>query len=190
MGGALIHVTLQDKDLIAKLGAIRSALLPGAVARALDRTAVTAKTDAARRISADVGIAVGVVKAAIKVSKASTSVSLSLPYKRIPLIEFGAKGPEPSRGKGHGVSYRLPTGRGRLEHAFISKMPSGHRGVFVRTAGKFMKSKPNRQAIGEKFGPSIGRVFEKVLPAVQEKAQEALVKNLSHEINRATGGTQ
>jgi hypothetical protein len=186
----VIKVTLDNKDLIAKLQLVREALLPGAVSRALDRTAVTAKAVAARLISADMGLAVGAAKKAIKVTKSASSVDLSAPYKRIPLIDFGAKGPEPSRGRGHGVSYRLPTGRGRLAHAFISTMPSGHRGVFERVPGKFMKQTPNRQAIGEKFGPSIGRVFEKVLPAVEEQAQEALVKNLSHEINRATGGTQ
>jgi hypothetical protein len=70
-------------------------------------------------------------------------------------------------------------------------MPSsGHRGVFQRVPGKFMKNKPNRQAIAEALGPSLGRVFEKVMPKVEEKAQDALVKNISHEINRATGGTK
>jgi len=186
----VIKVELKDAGLIAKLAAVREALLPGAVRRALDRTAVTAKAEAGRLIAADTGLAVGVAKGAVKVTKSVSSVSLSLPYKRIPLIKFKAKGPEPSRGKGSGVSYRLPTGRGRLPHAFISTMGSGHRGVFERVPGKFMKNKPNRQAIAEKFGPSLGRVFEKVMPKVEEKAQDALVKNISHEINRATGGTK
>jgi hypothetical protein len=187
----VIKVELKDAGLIAKLAAVREALLPGAVRRALDRTAVTAKAEAGRLIAEDTGLAVGVAKGAVKVTKSATSVSLSLPYKRIPLIEFKAKGPEPSRGKGSGVSYRLPTGRGRLPHAFITTMPSsGHRGVFQRVPGKFMKNKPNRQAIAEALGPSLGRVFEKVMPKVEEKAQDALVKNISHEINRATGGTK
>ena len=188
----MIKVELKDAGLIAKLAAVREGLLPGAVRRALDRTAVTAKAEAGRLIAADTGLAVGVAKGAVKVTKSVSSVSLSLPYKRIPLIEFKAKGPEPSRGKGSGVSYRLPTGRGRLPHAFIATMPSpsNHRGVFERVPGQFMKGKPNRQAIAQKFGPSLGRVFEKVMPKVEEKAQDALVKNISHEINRATGGTK
>lgn len=181
----MISVQLKDKDLINKLAGLREGLLPRSVARALDRTSVTARAEAARLISKDTGIGVGIAKAAIKISKTATSITLSLPYKRIPLIEFKATGPEPSRGKGAGVSYKLPSGRGRLPHAFISTMSSGHRGVFERVPGKFMKSKPNRQAIGEKFGPSLGRVFEKVMPAVQPKAEEALVKNLSHEIDYA-----
>lgn len=185
----MIKIVLENKELIAKMQLISAALLPKVTGRALDRAATSARHLAGQLVAADTGLALGVAKAAIKIRRSATAVEITAPYKRIPLIEFKAKGPEPSRGKGSGVSYKLPTGRGRLPHAFIATMPeSGHRGVFERIPGKFMKGKPTRQAIGEKFGPSMGRSFEKALPQVQVKAQEALVTNLRHEIDRATGG--
>jgi hypothetical protein len=74
------------------------------------------------------------------------------------------------------VSYRLPGGRGRAEHAFIATMPSGHRGVFQRSSGPALP-------IYQLHGPSLVRVFEKFLPLGASRAREQLGKNLKSEIN-------
>lgn len=153
--------------------------MPKAVKRALARTATTVRADLSRLIAADTALPVRTVKLGVSVTIASdTKVLLSASNRRVPLIEFKARGPEPSLGQGRGVSYSLPGGRGRLPHAFIATMSTGHRGVFMRTEGP-------RLPIDEKHGPSLGGVFHKHLKPVEERAQETLVANLRHEIDFA-----
>jgi hypothetical protein len=94
-------------------------------------------------------------------------IQLEITGNRIPLIDFAARGPEPSRGRGRGVSYRLPGGRSRDPHAFIATMPSGHRGVFKRT-GK------ERNPIIQSHGPSLVNVFRNKLDFGAERAKAAL----------------
>lgn len=97
--------------------------------------------------------------------------------KRIPLIKFGATGPEPSRGKGSGVTAR--TRRGRYPRAFIATMRSGHRGVFERKTTR-------RLPIREKFGPSIAHVFTKKVAIGMAAAQAEVVRVLSAEFRLRT----
>jgi len=151
---------------------------PVLMARALNRAGVSGQTAMVKAVAADTGIQQKNIKREIKVDKATRTtptVALEIQGRRIPLIAFQARGPEPSRGRGRGVSYRLPTGRGRVPNAFIARMPSGHRGVFKRKAKK-------RLSIMELRGPSLPHVFEKFVPQFQAAAQESLVKNLRSEI--------
>lgn len=153
--------------------------MPRAVKRALARTATSARAQLGTLIAADTGLPVRTVKLGVSVTIASdTKILVTASDRRVPLIEFKARGPEPSRGQGRGVSYSLPGGRGRLPHAFIATMSTGHRGVFMRTEGP-------RLPIDEKHGPSLGGVFRKHLKPVEERAQETLVANLRHEIDFA-----
>jgi hypothetical protein len=154
---------------------------PAILARALNRAGVSGQTAMVRAITADTGLAAKDVKREIALDKATRSfplVRLTIKGRRLPLVAFQARGPEPSRGRGKGVSYRLPTGRGRVPDAFIATMKSGHRGVFKRKAKK-------RLAIIELQGPSLPHVFEKKLAAFQEAAQASLIKNLEHDISFA-----
>ena len=154
---------------------------PIVMARALNRAAVSGQAAMVKVITADTGMAAKNVKREIVIDKASRTrpvVALTIAGRRIPLIAFSARGPEPSRGRGRGVSYRLPGGRGKIPNAFIATMGSGHRGVFKRKATK-------RLAIVELRGPSLPHVFEKFLPTFREAAQASLVKNLASEISFA-----
>jgi hypothetical protein len=168
-----------------------AAQAPAIMAYALNRALVSGQTAMVRAVTADTGIAAKNVRREIVLDKANLSrpvAALTIAGKRIPLIAFQARGPEPSRGRGKGVSYRLPTGRGHIPNAFIATMMSGHRGVFTRKPG-FAKSKRHGEQetrpqlpIQEKRGPSLPHVFEKFVPTFQAAAQESLVKNLAHEI--------
>lgn len=156
---------------------------PAAIARALNRSAGSTKTVMVRAVAADTKLKVGVVRDQIKVQEAKPvahrlAAIISVTGKRIPLIDFGARGPEPSRGRGRGVTARLPTGKGRYPNAFIERMKSGHRGVFQRR-GK------GRLPIYELFGPSLPRVFTKHVREGLRRGQEALQKNLAHELRFA-----
>lgn len=152
---------------------------PLVLSRALNRAATSGKTAMARSIAADTGIRNKTVSEEIRILRATRQVPkvvIEIKGRRIPLIEFKARGPEPSRGKGRGVSYTLPTGRGRIENAFIATMPQGHRGVFKRR-------QTGRLPIQELFGPSLPHVFEKFLPTFESAAQESLTKNIVREIS-------
>lgn len=150
--------------------------------RALNKTATSERAALSSAIAKDVGIKVGTVRDGISIQKATTSnlaARVVCRGKRIPLIELNARGPEPSRGRGRGVSYRVEGQTRRIPNAFIATVGSGrHRGVFARKSIK-------RLPIRELFGPSIVKVFEKLVPVGEARRNEVLLKNLQHEITFA-----
>lgn len=149
-----------------------------ALVRAMNRALTSGRTLMVQRIAADTGLKSGDIKKAFVQGTATAEnleARIGVGLKRIPLISFNARGREPSRGKGRGVSYRMKGGSGRIETAFISTMKSGHRGVFVRS-GKA------RLPIRELFGPSLGHVFAKYRPEGVAKVREAFAKNFASEM--------
>jgi hypothetical protein len=169
-----------DNAVIADLGNMPE-ITTRAMVRAMNRAMASARTVMVRAVAADTGLTATAVRSAMTLREATfdrPEARLATTMKRIPLIDFRARGPEPSRGKGRGVSYRLPHGRGRHPNAFIATMKSGHRGVFVRR-GK------GRLPIQELFGPSLGHVFAKYRPQGMQKLQEAFDSNFDHELQFA-----
>jgi hypothetical protein len=125
------------------------------------------------------GIKVGAIKAAIEMRVGASTVSLVASGVRIPLIDMGARGPEPSRGKGGGVRYRSGKGGTRISNAFIATI-AGRRGVFKRATRA-------RTPTVELFGPSIVSVFRRLAPGIVPDVRAALIKNLRHEVSRVVG---
>jgi hypothetical protein len=153
-----------------------------AIPRALNKSIASGKTLGVRLIAEDMGLRQADVRDRIGLKQATPDnhvASLSASFKRVPLIDFNATGPEPSFGKGRGVRARFPGGAGRYPRAFIATMKSGHRGVFERTGAS------NRLPIHELFGPSLAFVFVKHRPEMQARALEQLAKNLQHELRFA-----
>ena len=156
--------------------------VPRAATRAINRTLVTVRAEAAREIAADIGVPVRQVTPSLPITKATfttlTGAIVIDDKRRIPLGELNPQGPEPSRGKGQGVSYSLGGSRRRIPTAFLATMKSGHRGVFKRKGTK-------RLPIQELFGPSIQRVAAKrtILDAVKRLGAATLAKNLQHEVS-------
>lgn len=149
-----------------------------AIVRSMNRALTSGRTLMVQRIAADTGLRSSDIKKAMAFSEASAQnleARMALGLKRIPLIQFNARGPEPSRGKGRGVSYRLKGGSGRIPTAFIATMRSGHRGVFARV-GKA------RLPVRELFGPSLGHVFAKYRPEGIARVKEAFAKNFASEM--------
>lgn len=174
---------------------------PAAIVRALNRSAVSARANMASNVAKDVGLKVGTVRDQITIQEATQAKFLArvaISGKRIPLIDFNARGPEPSRGRGRGVTARLPGGAGRYPHAFIARMRSGHRGVFQRVGAQSIGSlgpgASRRRSVGawspnlpiyELRGPSLPKVFTKHMPEGLRHAHESLIKNLRSEIRFA-----
>lgn len=156
-----------------------------AILRALKRGTAAASTHANRVVSADMGLKVGDVRKRIRVVEPNGSTlegQLRASFRRVPLIDFGATGPDPSRGRGGGVRYRIGTGgRGRSPHAFIATMPTGHRGIFERKTTK-------RLAIRELFGPSIGRVLSERQREILSRGSDAFLQELDRLLNRIIQG--
>lgn len=154
---------------------------PTAVFRAMNRSASSGRTLLTREIARNLALKSSTVRDQIVVEKASQRSAvarLSVSGARIPLIQFNARGPEPSRGKGRGVTARLPGGKGRYPHAFIATMGSGHRGVFERS-GKA------RLPVRELKGPSLPHVFVKYVPMAQDRMQEQFLKEITNEFRFA-----
>jgi hypothetical protein len=178
-------VRLNTADFERAIRALK-AKAPIAIVRALNKSIESAKVAMAREVSTDMGLKVGDVKNRISVREArgdNFSATLYASASPIPLIEFGATGPEPSRGKGRGVTAKLSAKRTRYPHLFIATMRSGHRGVFGRAEGA------KRLKIIERHGPSIAHVFAKHVDVGIARGEEQLVKNLKSEFRFATGQT-
>ena len=148
---------------------------PRAATRALNRTLGTVRTATVRALAAELALRNKDVTDGIATQRASFArqiATLSVTGRRLPLSAFGA------RQTRRGVTYRLPKGRGTVEHAFLATMRSGHGGVFLR------KGKP-RLPIRELFGPSLPGAFVRagIRDAMVAKANAELAKNLTHEID-------
>jgi hypothetical protein len=179
MGCAVSVFRLNVDELKEAAEALRTKF-PAGMRRAMKRAATSARAEIVRLMVADLGggITAKYVRNEIKVRSDEKSASLEVEGFRIPLIQFKARGPEPSRGRGRGVTYSLGGSRGRVASAFITTMPSGHRGVFQRTT-------KTRKPIVELRGPSLTRVFDKYAPVAARQAGESLAKNIQSEIQYA-----
>lgn len=178
------RVTVRLNTLSANKGF--DSLKKVAINRALRRTSTTVRAYMAREVGSDLGLRIGRVKDEIKIAvdDLHLDATLTITGRRIPLIEFKARGPEPSRGKGTGVSYRIGANSGRIRRGFIATMRTGHRGVFER-ADKAGRPLLPRLPIQEKFGPSLPHVFGKKTPAGLKFGAEVLLKNLEREFSFA-----
>lgn len=178
---AVVSLSFNTKQAERAFRALRANAKP-AIARALNRSIGSASTVMVRGMSKDLGLKSSDVRDQLKRTEASPTsllARLRATGKRIPLIQFRAKGPEPSRGRGRGVTARLPGGAGRYPHAFIATMKSGHRGVFAR------RGTGGRLPVAELRGPSLPHVFVKFRPDGLARGLEQLVKNLRSELRFA-----
>ena len=151
-----------------------------ALLRATKRGTLAANTLAASLVAKDTGLLVRDVKSRIRV-KAPTAQTMAgelrANLRRIPLIKFKAKGPEPSRGRGKGVTAGAKGRRTTIPSAFIATMSSGHRGVFKRE-GKA------RGPISQLYGPSVGHVFVKHESEIVARGEEQLLGELNRLLDR------
>lgn len=191
------EVTVTGTDALARRLLDLGADMPRVCARAVNRTLATIKTGAVRALAQEVGLRNKDVEPAIAIDKATFSKPIGLfrlTGKRIPLAVFHARQTKT------GVAYRLPGGAGLVPSGFLSTMKSGHRGVFRRAEGQGPVNqrrqrgarKPaaagvvmvGRLPIVERFGPSLPGAFIKagLLEQMRGRADEALARNLEHEI--------
>lgn len=149
--------------------------MPRVMSRAINKTTVTARAEAARKIAAEIRIKVSAVKKGMDLIRASFTrwqAEFGVYGQRIPLFQFGA------RQLKTGVSYVIDKGapRKKIHSAFIQTMPSsGHVGVFKRRG-------LTRYPISQLFGPSLGYLFGTAGNIAREVTDEAY-KKLDHNIS-------
>lgn len=184
----MIHVEIPDTNTITvSLAGEPDRILRSAV-RAMNRAVKSGRQFLATRIAEDTGLKTTVVREAVALTEASFAdpqAILRSTLKRIPLEDFGARGPIPTRGRGRGVTAN--TRRRVYPDLFRLRLKTGHVGVFGRvtpsegkSAGAWSKNLP----IQEKFGPSIGRVFTKYRNGARDAMLESFEKNFDHELSR------
>lgn len=186
-----MRIELKGADEAAELVSGYGATNFRAAVLAMNRALKSGRTEMARQIAADTGLKVGDVRDRMPISLATYTRALAQfgsGLKRMPLFYFKAKGPEPSKGKGRGVSYNLLGGKNRIPNAFIATMSSGHKGVFVRASGGSAKKSAGAWSknlpIQELFGPSLGHVFAKFRPAATARISQAFDAAFEHELER------
>lgn len=193
----MLFVTMDGANNVIEAVDGMKAGQPRAIVRALNRSIGAARTVMTRSVASDTGLKQADIRTALTMVTATPArplASLAAGLDRMALIDFKAAGPEPSRGQGGGVTYKLQGGKNRIDSAFIATMTSGHRGVFARTPGKFMQYqkptwKKQRQAIHELFGPSLGHVFLKYQGDAIARAEEVFVSRFEHEMTEQFNGT-
>lgn len=160
--------------------------------RAVNRTMTSARSTVVKLVSSDMGLQQKRVRdkyitVVLQKDKGQApGGALYATTARVPLIDFKAKGPTPSRGRGRGVTARLPTGAGRYPTAFIATMKSGHTGVFQRVGTSARRSagaRANNLPIAQLHGPSTYQAFQKHAPEAERRALEVLDKNWQHEVD-------
>lgn len=185
----MANVVLKLTGFEQAIATLRNPAKP--LVRAINRSADSGRTIGARLVAADMGLKVGAAKEFIFVRKATDGkleATITASAKRVPVLDFSARGPEPSRGRGSGVRARTRTGR--YPHAFIATVKTagpvsqgrthgGHRGVFQRKDGA------PRLKIYELFDISIWTSFNKQRGEIEARVQGQLDKNVASEINYA-----
>lgn len=146
-----------------------------ALLRSLKRGTKSANTLAGRLVSKDMNIKAGEVRIRIRLKEPTDQTltgELRASLKRIPLIKFGASAS--SRGvRSRGKSGRIP-------HAFIATMPSGHEGVYERKGTA-------RLPIRQLYGPSVGHVFIAHQGEILKRGEEVLTAELDRLVDRIMG---
>jgi hypothetical protein len=159
-----------------------------AVVRALNKTAMQARTAASQEVkAAGYNIKSSAIKKSFTIQRASRGnlvVVLKATGRPIALINYGAR-----QTKG-GVSVQVKAARTVLRHSFVATMPNGHRGVFERTGKGHKRVMRNGKMINtglpikELYGPSIPQSLanDAVNKAVMAKIRAKFPQILKHEL--------
>jgi Prophage minor tail protein Z (GPZ) len=168
-----IKITFDAREVHKMLNDLERNLVPRVIARTLNDTADQVQRAASRSLAFELGRQVGLrakgFQKAIKIIRANPGrlvATLVASGKPIPLIDFNA------RQVRAGVSAAPLSQRRVYKGAFISRMPSGHRGVFRRRTRQ-------RLPIREMYGPGVPQAFlgDKLLNLMHAEASRRLQPN-------------
>lgn len=167
---------LDTRDMVRRINRLAGKKGRVVLARALNKSAKSAKTAMVKVVRADVGkLKAEDARKEIKfdraiAARARLEAKITVSKKRIPLIKFGG-----TPLKRAGYKSRLK-GSGTIKGGFVRAGKGGRQAVFKRL-GK------GRLPVVELKGPSLAKVFSKHWKTVGEKRyREQLAKNLRSEL--------
>lgn len=185
-----IGLEFKSADAIRRIRRL-SDRIPHVVARALNRGGGSMRTLMVRVVGQDMGVKASAAREqifAIEATPDRLRYELRATLKKWPLIQFEARGPMPSRGRGRHVTAKVGNKRRSYPNVFLARMKSGHIGVFAREETLTRKSAgawgPNLPIV-ERRGPSVGHVFSKHAAEGLARGEEQFKKNLQHELRFA-----
>jgi hypothetical protein len=182
-----IDIRADIDHAVRSLTELQRKVIPNATARALNKTAAQAKTQAGREIRARYNISSRLVGRQISVTranKASLTAIVKPSGRKFPVMAFQA------RQTAAGVRVQIIRGAPKIiRHAFIIRTKSGHIGVFARgrySGRSFVHRKP-RLPISELFSVGVPQAFgaRVVIEALERKVKQAFPTLLGHEIRYA-----
>jgi hypothetical protein len=197
----MISVSLSLNE--QQLQLIRNTLshLPGAmdkaIARAINRAAEGARTDAIKEVCEEYTIKPADVRKTIHIARANPKklearvISTGRPT---PLVKFNVK-PKSPPPKGTKIKDRPVVivgvrfgNQDEFPYSFVAEMQNGHKGVFTRN--KDDPEYDGRLPIRQEFSLSPPQMINnlKVLEYIEKRAQERLDKELTHQISYLLGG--
>jgi hypothetical protein len=187
--GGRSDVVFGTAELARTLTALEREVLPQATARAMNRTVVTVRKVATKRVRQRLGVKAKVVRSRIAIFRASKDNLRVILRGRGRGLSYMAFRPRQTK---RGVSVRLPgepggSPRRHVERgAFIARMPNGALGVFERIPGKYMASRKGQtkhsQAIRKLYGPGVAPVLADA--DIQADMQEVWVRELPPRVAR------
>lgn len=208
-------ITIDEKGMAEaqKLLAGMPKAVPRAAARAINRAAAAAKTEAWGQVKKTYTIKrAKVSKAWGKVTKATAANPRAKLISRGPVMPLSyfnikPKSPPKRRPKNPVFVQVRKDGGGQIQDAFVARMKSGHTGIFHRmqegTKGEIFKYKENPRpkkrgqgmtkgiaAIEQNYGPSVPQMLgnKTVFAFIEERSSRVLNKRFAHEVNAILNG--
>lgn len=182
----MIKLTEPQLDKLKELTDLIPKQVPVVTARAINRSADAAKTQAARSVRTVYVIKHRDVLSTMKIRRATPSNLTSDIRSRgsvMELMKFKVRPgkPDPQRKRRITVSVKKGSTK-KIVGSFVAGMGSGHINVFTRVSKK-------RLPIRGHYGPSVPQMLgsDSVVEKVETRAMEILDTRLTHELSRLLG---
>lgn len=163
-----------DVETIEEIKTLHPVRVIAAVTRAINKTARSVRKEASIGIREDLALKSSTVKEYMRLEKARREASpraiIEVDEKPIPLKKYSAR----QIRKGVSVRVTKSGGRKKILHAFIVNVLKGN--VFLR------EEDADRLPIHKKWGPSIYKKFEALLPELDKDTGKTLNKRIREEI--------
>lgn len=173
------------KDLQRTLAGIPNAM-PRVMSRGLNRTATEARTQLSRFLSGKVGLRVKDVRSRLGLQRATHNnwrSAVRFLAATMPIIRF------PTEQTSTGVTYKLRRGKSAtILHAFIARMPAGHKGVFLRARyakGRYVSMQGKKKEAIYEQKIVLSEIFtgsESELDRIYRDSHERLAKNIHDQV--------
>ncbi|KYD02640.1 hypothetical protein B4102_0234 [Heyndrickxia sporothermodurans] len=184
----MIELKLEHIERLQKMLGDTPKQIPIVTARAINRSAEAARTQAAKSARQTYIIKHKDIISTIRIKKATPNSLFADIRSRgfvIKLINFKVNPGRPQPNRKRPITASVKRGSEKtIKNGFVAQMRSGHINVFTRVSKR-------RFPIKGHYGPSVPQMLgnKSVEQAVEERAEVILDKRLDHEINRLFGGS-